>query len=113
MHSDDVYAHDHVAARIAAAVEDSDVDAVYGDLKYVRRHPERVLRHWRSGVLSRAVHRLDAAAPMRYIRRELYTRLGYFDTPYRIASDYEFMLRLLSDPHVKVAYLQRCSYECR
>ena len=31
--------------------------------------------------------------------------LACFDTAYRIASDYEFMLRLLSEPHVKVAYL--------
>lgn len=108
LHSDDVYAHEHVAARIAAAFEDPHVDAVYGDLAYVqRRHPSRIVRHWRSGMFSpRALSTgWMPPHPTLYVRRELYARLGYFDTAYRIASDYEFILRLLSDPHVKVAYL--------
>ena len=115
LHSDDLYAHEHVAARIAAAFEDPDVDAVYGDLEYVqRRHPERVLRHWRSGMFSpRALSTgWMPPHPTLYVRRELYARLGCFDTAYRIASDYEFMLRLLSDPHVRVAYLPEVLYGC-
>jgi len=108
LHSDDLYADEHVLARIAAAFENSDVDAVYGDLDYVQRcRPDRVLRQWRSGMFSpRALSTgWMPPHPTLYLRRELYARLGNFDTAYRIASDYEFMLRLLSDPRVKVVYL--------
>ena len=108
LHSDDLYADEHVLARIAAAFENSDVDAVYGDLDYVQRcRPDRVLRQWRSGMFPpRALSTgWMPPHPTLYLRRELYARLGNFDTAYRIASDYEFMLRLLSDPRVKVVYL--------
>jgi len=108
LHSDDLYAHEHVVARIAAAFDDPDVDAVYGDLDYVARlDPYRVLRRWRSGAFQRQSLSTGwmPPHPTLYLRRKLYERLGTFDTGYRIASDYEFMLRLLSDRHVKVAYL--------
>lgn len=108
LHSDDLYAHDRVLARIAALFEDREVDAVYGDLEYVqRRRPDRVIRQWRSGRFSpRALSTgWMPPHPTLYVRRELYTRLGGFDTAYRIASDYEFMLRLLSDRSVRVVYL--------
>jgi glycosyltransferase len=43
--------------------------------------------------------------PTFYARRSLYERLGGFDTRYRIAADYDCMLRFLGQPDVRVAYL--------
>lgn len=108
LHSDDTFADNQVLSRIAAALADPGVDACYGDLYYVRHDdPARVVRHWRAGPYH---PRLLARGwmpphPTFYARRALYERFGDFDLSYRIAADYDLMLRLLSQLTGQVVYL--------
>ena len=54
LHSDDLFADVIVLERVVAAFSDLQVDAVYGDLQYVRKdNPDEVVRHWQAGVFSR------------------------------------------------------------
>src|SRR5438105_301980 len=47
MHADDEFASPHALARVAAAFEDPDVGAVYGDLVYVKKNDvSRIVRYW-------------------------------------------------------------------
>lgn len=107
LHSDDVFAHDRVLARVAAAFRDPAVDAVYGDLDYVTPDASRVLRRWRSGPYARS--RLGRGwmppHPAFFARRAVYERLGVFDTDFRIAADYDWLLRVLGSGEVQPAYL--------
>lgn len=107
LHSDDVFVDAHVLTRIAGVFSASDVEAVYGDLEYVRKdEPERVVRYWQSGVFS--VNKLRYGwmppHPTFYVKRDVYERLGRFDTRYRIAADYDCMLRFLGGG-VQATYL--------
>ena len=108
LHSDDLFADPGVLSRIAAAFDDPEVGAVYGDLLYVRKdNPDQVVRYWRSGVFSR--RRLGwgwmPPHPTLYVRRHEYERHGLFDTSFRIAADYDFILRLLGREGVVVRYI--------
>lgn len=108
LHSDDLFAHEHVLARIREAFEDPAVDACYGDLVYVRRNaPERIVRYWRPGKFrrDRLARGWMPPHPTLYIRRELYVHYGGFDTRYRIASDYDCILRFLSKLRGKIVYI--------
>jgi glycosyltransferase involved in cell wall biosynthesis len=108
MHADDEFASPHALARIAAAFEDPDVGAVYGDLVYVKKNDvSRVVRYWRAGQYQRAqlTQGWMPPHPTFYARRDVYSRLGGFDTRYRIAADYESMLRILWKGRVKAAYV--------
>jgi len=108
LNSDDLYADAHVLKRVAAAFADPAVEAVYGDLLYVkRRDPSQVIRYWRSCPYTGALLHQGwmPPHPTLYLRREVYDRIGVFDQTYRIAADYDLMLRLLSQPHGKVVYL--------
>lgn len=107
LHSDDLLADDTVLQRVAAAFADPSVDAVYGDLVYVSRgDPSHIVRRWKAGAFN--VKQLPwgwmPPHPTFYVRRELYERLGQFDTSYRIAADYDCMLRFLMSG-VNVAYI--------
>ncbi len=108
MHADDAYASCHALERVARAFEDPEVGAVYGDLVYVDRHDSsRIIRYWRAGQYRRAQlsHGWMPPHPTFYVRREIYSRLGGFDTRFRIAADYENMLRLLWRGEVHAAYI--------
>lgn len=43
--------------------------------------------------------------PTLYLRREVYEKYGLYKTDYKIAADYEFMIRILKDGNVKLAYI--------
>lgn len=108
LHADDVFENDSVLAKVAAAFQDPAVDAVYGDLVYVR-HDDigQVIRYWKSGLY-------DGAALLRgwmpphptfYVRRAVYERLGGFNTRYSIAADYDTVLRFLAVGKIRAAYI--------
>ena len=108
LHSDDTFADDRVLSRIAAALADPGVDACYGDLRYVRHDdPARVVRHWRSGPYQRRnlAWGWMPPHPTFYARRAVYQRLGDFDTRYRIAADYDCLLRFLGAGGIACAYI--------
>jgi len=99
LHSDDFYADEKVISRISDAFSNPHVQAVYGDLFYVDRvKQESVVRKWYSGEF--LPHNLKKGwmppHPTLFLRRSLYEKCGFFDTRYRIAADYDFILRVLT-----------------
>ncbi|WP_119290377.1 glycosyltransferase family 2 protein [Azohydromonas sediminis] len=116
LHADDVFAGPDVLAWVAEAFADPEVDAVYGDLQYVRREdPARVVRYWRSGPFDTGLLERGwmPPHPTLYVRRALYERLGGYDVTYRIAADYEFILRLFRTPGLRAAYIPRVMVKMR
>ena len=108
LHADDVYAHDGVLARVAQEFDDPSVDAVYGDLTYVDKADlGRVIRYWKAGEFRR--ERLERGwmppHPTFYVRRSVYERLGGFDTRYRIAADYDCVVRFLYVERIRALYI--------
>jgi glycosyltransferase len=108
VNADDMFADARVLSRIAAAFEIPGTGAAYGDLQYVRRdNTSNVVRYWRAGAFRRSKLAWGwmPPHPTLYVRREIYQRIGLFDTSYRIAADYDFILRLFSDPELKTVYI--------
>lgn len=108
LNSDDLLADSQVLSKVAACFEDPEIGAVYGDLQYVSSSdPDKVIRHWKSGTFER--HKLRRGwmppHPTFYMRRELYRLLGGFDESYRIAGDYEALLRYLNHESLHIRYL--------
>ena len=108
LHSDDLYANKNVLKKISKIFSDPKVDIVYGDLHYVSKdNPNKIIRHWSAGEFS--LDKLKSGwmppHPTFFIRRKLLNQIGFFDTRYKIAADYDFMLRALTQKNVNVVYL--------
>lgn len=107
LHSDDVFADDYTLSQVAAVFSEKRVDVVYGDLEY--RSKGRVIRHWQAGGIRKA--KIAAGwmppHPTVFMRTEVVNRVGLYDTRFRIAGDYEYLLRLMLDHELKIAYLPR------
>lgn len=116
MHSDDFYADDTVLAQVAAAFLDPHVDAVYGDLEYVAREDiGRVVRYWRAGPYSamRLAWGWMPPHPTLFLRRQVVERWGGFDTRYRIAADYDAVLRYFGQGKIHAQYIPRVLVKMR
>lgn len=107
INSDDVY-NPGVFDKVAAAFADPEVDAVYGDLCYVRQDDlGAVVRYWKSSEFKPGSfsYGWSPPHPTLFLRRAVYDRCGLFNLDYRIAADIEFMMRLFEVRGVRARYL--------
>lgn len=109
LNSDDFYAYDDVISKIVAEFEsDETVDGVYTDLFYVKQdNPEEVVRHWVSKPFKpksffKGWH---PPHPTLYLKREVYDKYGVFDIDFRLAADFELMMRFFEKYKIKTKYL--------
>ncbi|MDF1884415.1 glycosyltransferase [Sulfurimonas sp. SAG-AH-194-C21] len=108
LHSDDIYANEHVLTKVNALLENSHADSVYGDLVYVKKtNIDKVVRFWKSGEFSEKKLKRGwmPPHPTFFVKREIYTRYGGFDTSFTIAADYDTVLRFLGVQKISTAYL--------
>lgn len=115
LHADDVLAADDILAEVQRRFEDPEVDAVYGDLQYVSHDLTKVIRHWRAGKYSLARLRRGwmPPHPTLYVRKSVYEEFGGFDLSYRIAADYDWMLRVLPNLRGRIDYIPRVMVKMR
>lgn len=109
LNSDDFYTSETVLERLAGEfVKDGGVDAVYGDIMYVdEKDTSRVVRYYSSAGFRRWKMRFGfmPAHPSFYCRRDLYERFGGFDPGFKVAADFENLLRIIYVGRVKARYL--------
>src|SRR5665213_3436673 len=92
--SDDRFHDTGALSAIAASLEDADI--VYGDLDVVTGHDRpTVVRRWRSTPWRKGAFRFGwmPAHPTFCCRRRVAEQVGGFDLRYRVAADYDWMLR--------------------
>lgn len=110
LNSDDFYTSDDVLATINEALEQHDCDAVYGDIHYVKSdNLERCVRYYssRSFTRERMMQGYIPAHPSFYCRREVYQKYGLFDTSFRVAADFEQLLRLIYIEKIRIKYIEK------
>jgi len=116
MHSDDFFATASVLEHVAQAFTDPDIDGVYGDLDYVSADDtSHVIRHWRSGVYEprKLARGWMPPHPTLYLRRQVFDQWGLYDPSFRIAADYDAMLRYLAKGRIRVAYIPEVMVKMR
>ena len=116
LNADDMLAGPDVVAAIARAAGAANTSVVFGDLVYVNKdRPSELVRYWRSGSFapSRMRYGWMPPHPTLYVSTSLVKTLGPFDLRFRIAADYDFILRYFSHPGVGVAYLPQVLIKMR
>lgn len=108
LNSDDFYTSSNILSSVAAALKDGKLDAVYGDIHYVRDYDlKKCVRYYSSRPFHRCWMRFGfmPAHPSFYCRRELYERYGMYDLEYKVAADFECLLRFIYIHRIKTKYL--------
>lgn len=109
LNSDDFYTATDVLTTVAGVLSDAATDAVYADIAYVGEDKMQMVRYYSSARFKRWKMRLGfmPAHPSFYCRTGLYKRHGTFDTTYRIAADFENLLRLIYLGKARCRYVPR------
>ena len=116
LNSDDIYAAPDALSSVQAAFADLRCQAIHGDVAYVAQDDlSRVLRHWTPNPEDAAGFRRGwhPPHPCFFVRRELVHRYGGFDLTFRIAADYEWMLRYVKRYQVALVYVPKLLVKMR
>lgn len=116
LNSDDFYTDKHVLEDVVKAFENTDVDAIYGDLVFVREDDtSSIIRLWRSGEQDarKWLNGWMPPHPTFFVRKEMYEKYGNFDLRLKSAADYELMLRFIYKEGIKVGYIPRVLVKMR
>ncbi len=116
MHSDDLFASDTILEKVAEIFKNHDTDSLYGDLQYVYKNDtNKVLRYWKSGkfTIGRLRRGWMPPHPTFYVKKKIYDQHGVFNTDFRIAADYDTMLRFLGKYRITTHYLPEVMVKMR
>lgn len=116
IHADDFYAADQVVADVARAFAEYGVDAVFADVVFVDpKQPTRQVRYYSSKGFSAAslARGMMPAHPTLFVRREVYQRLGPYSLDYKIASDFDMVVRMFGADDLPFCYLPRVLVKMR
>ena len=108
INSDDFFCDIEALVKISKCLDDNPLtDGVYANLCYVSpKDKNQIVRKWVTGNQRPFKKGWLPAHPTFYIKRALYEKYGYFNLDYKLAADFELMLRFVEKYGIKLVYLE-------
>ena len=111
LNSDDFYEDNNVLQDVMTCFEtDPELSILYGDLVYVKNNNiKKAVRKWVSKPYYRRFFENGNVPPhpTLFVKSSVYKEVGLFDLQYKLAADYEFMLRVFKQNIFKSMYINR------
>ena len=116
LNSDDLYIDNNVLSQVVEHFRRSSCDILFADLYYVNKdNTDLILRKWVTkgfvpGSFKKGWH---PPHPTFFVSKKVYDAYGLFDLQYKLAADFELMLRFLEKYHVKNFYFPKALVKMR
>lgn len=117
LNSDDLYNDSDVIKDVVARFsENKNLNILYGDLVYVHsENIDKIVRTWHSGSYYPKFFENGNVPPhpALFVKRMVYEKGGLFNLDYKLAADYDFMLRIFKKFGTTSEYLPRLMVRMR
>ena len=111
--SDDFLKHNDVIKNLVDKFERDECDIIYGNMDFLLEN--EIVRKWKAGNFKKYKYFFGwmAPPPTVYISKDVLENNSHFNNDYKIAGDYEFLLRLFFINNYKVKYIDEFIYTLR
>lgn len=109
LNADDYYSASDVLSQVVNRMREHKLDALMGDVGYFRAvEPRRIVRRYRSGRFTpeRLAWGWMPAHPALFLTKNVTDRVGKFKVDFRIAGDFEFVVRAFSGRKLSYEHLR-------
>ncbi len=109
INSDDFYHRKDIIQLVAETMSDKRVQAVYGDVRFVNPNDlKTTVRYYSSRIFRPSLFRYGfmPAHPTFFTYKRFFDEFGYYKLNYKIAADYELLVRFLYGHAVQAQYMQ-------
>lgn len=110
LNSDDFFTSKDVISVVNQTFEKYNPDGIYGDIHFVNNNNlDKIVRYYSSRIFRKELMRFGfmPAHPSFYIKRECFNKFGLYNTSYKIAADFEFILRTIFIGNIKTQYVAK------
>lgn len=110
LNSDDFFTSNDVIETVVNTFRNNDVNALYGDIHFVRPNSlSKSVRYYSSAIFKPSLFRFGfmPAHPSFYMRRSCYEKYGLYSLDYKIASDYDLLIRYLFKEKISYKYVKK------
>ena len=110
LNADDQYASKGVLSTVASQMRAEQLDALMGDVVFFHAaNPNRDVRRYRSDRFTpeRLAWGWMPAHPALFLKRSVIERVGQFNTTYKIAGDYEYVIRAFYDHALRYVHVPK------
>ncbi len=110
LNADDFYAQNNILTKVIHIFKERNVDSCYGDLVYVdSKDKDRIIRYWKSDYFNIRKFYLGwmPPHPTFFVKNNCYYKYGSFNTDFKIAADYELMIRFLLKNGISTFYIPK------
>jgi glycosyltransferase len=108
LNSDDFYCDNFVIEKVVNALKLNNTNSLYANLYYVdENNTIKIIRNWKSQEFNKKLfgNGWHPAHPTFFVKKEIYEKYGIFNLNYKIAADYEIMLRFLEKYKISTQFL--------
>lgn len=110
LHSDDFFPAGDIVSTVAQAFDRHDVDAIYGDIAFV--HPanlKKIIRLYSSARFTpkKFAYGYMPAHPSFYLKKSCFDQYGLYQEDYKIAADYELLMRMIYTHKITYQYIDK------
>ncbi len=116
LNSDDFYSNTNSLSDVMEIFAHYNIDCVFGNINYVsQKAPDKIIRRWESGTFKSGSFKKGwhPAHPSFFVKREVYEKLGYFNLDFKLAADFELMLRFLEKEKISNYYINKALINMR
>ena len=109
LNSDDAFSSNDIISRIANTFEiNKDIDSVIGDIRFINKngttHRNYSAKNWSP---LKFAWGLMPPHPTFYCKKKYYNKLGLYRNDFKIAADYELMMRFLLTHNISFKYIPK------
>lgn len=110
LHSDDFFPANDIISTVAKTFKENEVDAVYGDIAFVSpNNLQKIVRLYSSARFTpkKFAYGYMPAHPSFYLKKKCYDQYGLYHEDYKIAADYELVMRMLYTQKISYTYINK------
>jgi len=108
LHSDDFFANNYVLENIYNNLKEFKYDGCYGNIDFVSKNDKnKIIRTWQSSKFKKYKLYFGWMPPHTslFLHKSVFERYGLYDVSFKIASDYEFILRIFKKEELNILFL--------
>ena len=109
LHSDDKFCNTHVCSDIMKHMDKTRAEFCFSDMVIVDNFSGKILRHYMASYFKRWMFRIGwmPPHPTCFIKKSLFDEFGMYSTDYKIAGDFDLLVRFFYGRKIRWSYLDQ------
>lgn len=110
LNSDDYFTDENSVSAITECFKQSELDAVYGDIKFVNPdNLNKTVRYYSGKHFKNWMYRFGMMPPHAtvYIKRNLFDKFGYYKPDFKVSADIELLMRYFVVNKIRTTYIAK------